>query len=161
MSAGFRYRPGNALIDDWALRHTGRPVDEGGRLAASGQGRQQGLGGAHDPSLFRPSAAKSLDRDAFEPAGLSGLTLPMVRRHWSPSPPPRWPARAIACRPARSVGCHRGGRHNPVLMSALRTALGVPVEPVESVGWDGDARGGPSLRYLAVRSLAGLPLSLP
>jgi len=29
--------PGNALVDDWALRHTGRPVDEDGRLASSGR----------------------------------------------------------------------------------------------------------------------------
>src|SRR5579862_1271237 len=29
--------PGNALIDDWAFRHTGRPVDEDGRLASSGR----------------------------------------------------------------------------------------------------------------------------
>jgi len=29
--------PGNALVDDWALRHTGKPVDEDGRLASSGR----------------------------------------------------------------------------------------------------------------------------
>ncbi len=29
--------PGNALIDDWALAHTGKPVDEDGVLARAGQ----------------------------------------------------------------------------------------------------------------------------
>ncbi|HEY4163892.1 MAG TPA: anhydro-N-acetylmuramic acid kinase, partial [Dongiaceae bacterium] len=29
--------PGNALIDDWAMRHTGQPVDHGGILAQSGK----------------------------------------------------------------------------------------------------------------------------
>jgi anhydro-N-acetylmuramic acid kinase len=46
-------------------------------------------------------------------------------------------------------------------MTALRTALGVPVEPVENEGWNGDALEAQAFAYLAVRSLAGLPLSLP
>src|SRR3712207_8826766 len=32
-----------------------------------------------------------------------------------------------------------GGRHNATLMEMLRDELRVPVDPVESVGWDGDA----------------------
>jgi anhydro-N-acetylmuramic acid kinase len=35
------------------------------------------------------------------------------------------------------------------------------VRPVEAVGWDGDALEAQAFAYLAVRSLAGLPLSLP
>ena len=54
-----------------------------------------------------------------------------------------------------------GGRHNATLMDGLRNALGVPVEPVESAGWDGDALEAQAFAYLAVRSLRGLPLSLP
>ncbi len=54
-----------------------------------------------------------------------------------------------------------GGRHNPVLMAGLAAALGVPVEPVEDVGWNGDAIEAEAFAYLAVRSLRGLPLSLP
>ncbi len=54
-----------------------------------------------------------------------------------------------------------GGRHNPVLMEALSLALGAPVEPVERVGWDGDALEAQAFAYLAVRSLDGLPLSFP
>ena len=54
-----------------------------------------------------------------------------------------------------------GGRHNPVLMAALAERLGVPVAPVETVGWDGDALEAQAFAYLAVRSLGGAPLSLP
>jgi anhydro-N-acetylmuramic acid kinase len=54
-----------------------------------------------------------------------------------------------------------GGRHNPALMAALRAELGVPVDPVESVGWNGDVLEAQAFAYLAVRSLAKLPLSVP
>ena len=54
-----------------------------------------------------------------------------------------------------------GGRHNPVLMAALRRALERPVEPVEAAGWSGDGMEAQAFAYLAVRSLYGLPLSLP
>ena len=35
------------------------------------------------------------------------------------------------------------------------------VEPVESVGWDGDALEAQAFAFLAVRAIRGLPLSLP
>ena len=54
-----------------------------------------------------------------------------------------------------------GGRHNPALMAALALELGCAVEPVEAVGWDGDALEAQAFGYLAVRSLRGLPLSYP
>jgi anhydro-N-acetylmuramic acid kinase len=54
-----------------------------------------------------------------------------------------------------------GGRHNPTLMTMLGARLAAPVAPVEAVGWDGDALEAQAFAYLAVRSLDGLPLSLP
>ena len=54
-----------------------------------------------------------------------------------------------------------GGRKNPVLMAGLARAFTVPVQPVEAAGWDGDALEAQCFAYLAVRSLKGLPLSLP
>lgn len=154
--------PGNALIDDWALRHTGRPVDEGGRLAASGRVDRKALASLMIHAYFDLPAPKSLDRDAFDPAAVSALnpadgaatlvafTAASVAR-----------ARAILPAAPRQWLVTGGGRHNPALMAALRAALGVPVEPVESVGWNGDALEAQAFAYLAVRSLAGLPLSLP
>ena len=60
-----------------------------------------------------------------------------------------------------SAGSCGGGRRNPALMAALARRLGCPVRPVEAVGWDGDALEAQAFAYLAVRSLEGLPLSLP
>jgi len=46
-------------------------------------------------------------------------------------------------------------------MEALRRRLGTSVRRVEEVGWNGDALEAQAFAYLAVRSVRGLPLSLP
>ena len=46
-------------------------------------------------------------------------------------------------------------------MDGLRQRLGVPVEAVETVGWNGDFLEAQCFGFLALRSLRGLPLSLP
>jgi anhydro-N-acetylmuramic acid kinase len=46
-------------------------------------------------------------------------------------------------------------------MDALRAALPATVEPVEAVGWDGDALEAQCFGFLAARVAAGLPLSFP
>ncbi|HEX4573074.1 MAG TPA: anhydro-N-acetylmuramic acid kinase [Dongiaceae bacterium] len=154
--------PANALVDDWALRHTGRPVDQDGRLALSGRVDQPALAALMRHPYFARPAPKSLDRDAFDIAPVAGLspadgaatlvafTAAAVARGREilPTPPRRWLVTG-------------GGRRNPAVMAALDRALGQKVAPVESVGWDGDALEAQAFAYLAVRSLAGLPLSLP
>jgi anhydro-N-acetylmuramic acid kinase len=54
-----------------------------------------------------------------------------------------------------------GGRLNPVLMAMIEARTGVPTAPVEAVGWNGDALEAEAFAWLAVRHLAGLPLSWP
>jgi anhydro-N-acetylmuramic acid kinase len=54
-----------------------------------------------------------------------------------------------------------GGRLNGHFMRSLGATLGVPVDPVEAVGWNGDYLEAQCFGYLALRSLRGLPLSLP
>jgi anhydro-N-acetylmuramic acid kinase len=63
--------------------------------------------------------------------------------------------------PARQWLVTGGGRHNPALMEAIGRHLKVRVKPVEAVGWHGDALEAQAFAYLAVRSVLGLPLSLP
>jgi len=154
--------PGNALIDDWALAHTGSPADIDGALA--GKGRVDATVVARflaHPFFDRPPP-KSLDRDdfsQFEPHGLSAedgaATLTAMT-----AAAIGWAARHFPA-PARRWLVTGGGRHNPVLMAMLAKELGAPLAPVEAVGWDGDALEAQAFAYLAVRSVAGLPLSLP
>jgi len=154
--------PGNALIDDWAHTHTGRPIDESGALARAGKPDMSRAAHFLAHPFFNAPPPKSLDRDDFAqfmPAGLSpadgaatlaAMTVAAVaaaRRHF-PGSVKRWLVTG-------------GGRRNPVLMALLAAQLDVPVAPVEEVGWDGDALEAQAFAYLAVRSVKGLPLSLP
>ncbi len=154
--------PASALLDDWVERHTGAAFDEDGRIARSGTVDPGVLAALLAHPFFDQPPPKSLDRNAFPLAAVAGLGLAdgaatlaafTVRsvagaREHLPSAPLRW-----------LVG--GGGRHNGALMAGLRAALGAPVDPVEAVGWDGDALEAQAFGFLAVRSLRGLPLSFP
>jgi anhydro-N-acetylmuramic acid kinase len=154
--------PGNALIDDWAARRCGRPLDQDGALARAGRIDEAALAALLEDPYFARPPPKSLDRDAFDPgpvAGLSAADGAATLTAFSAAAV----ARALDHLPAAPVRwlVTGGGRRNPALMSALAERLSAPVEPVEAVGWDGDALEAQAFAYLALRTLAGLPLSLP
>ncbi len=50
--------PGNALLDDWVARRTGRAFDADGALAAAGQVREDAIAALAQPPLFRPPTAE-------------------------------------------------------------------------------------------------------
>lgn len=156
--------PASALLDDFVLRRLGRAYDADGALAASGRVHDDLVAAFMDNPFFDRPAPKSLDRNDFhrraqivEPlsdadgaATLAAFTvesLVAALRH-VPRAPRRW-----------LVG--GGGRLNCHVMTRLSQRLGVPVEPVEAAGWDGDALEAQLFAYLAIRSVKGLPLSLP
>jgi anhydro-N-acetylmuramic acid kinase len=154
--------PANALLDDFMFRRRGLTRDEGGALAASGKVRRDLVDAfLRDPYFDRPPP-KSLDRNHFHrvdealealddgAATLSAFTVEATAaalRH-TPQSPARW----LVC---------GGGRKNLVLMDSLRDRLGVSVEPIETIGVDGDFVEAQAFAYLALRSRQGLPLSLP
>lgn len=157
--------PANALLDDWAAAHTGMSMDEGGRLAGSGQANRGVVATWLNHPFFATPPPKSLDRQQFQDmvakdlcrlspedgaATLLAFTAGSVAgaRRWFPVPARRW----LVC---------GGGRKNPSIMAALSASLECDVAPVETVGWDGDALEAQAFAYLAVRALRGLPLSLP
>jgi anhydro-N-acetylmuramic acid kinase len=157
--------PGNALLDDWALRHTGKPADLDGALASGGRPSGAALAKLKSDPYFALPAPKSLDRQHFKAladTALSGLSAAdgaatlVAFTAWSaaeavrvfPAPPREW----LVC---------GGGRHNPAIMQGLRSALPCPVRSVDEVGWNGDALEAQAFAFMAVRSLRGLPLSFP
>ncbi len=154
--------PGNALMDDWALRHTGRACDVDGELARSGKADEEVLRQyLMHPYLERP-VPKSLDRNDFTlelveglspadgAATLAELTAIAVARSlsWLPAPPALWLVTG-------------GGRRNKHVMELLAWHLDAPVAPVEAVDLDGDSMEAEAWAYLAVRSLASLPITYP
>jgi anhydro-N-acetylmuramic acid kinase len=154
--------PGNALIDDWVRHRTGKAADIDGALAAAGRADPAHVARFLDHPFFERRPPKSLDRDDFRGALPDGLALADGAATLT-----EMTAAAVAAgrrhfpEPAREWLVGGGGRHNPALMAALARRLGVPVRPVEAAGWDGDALEAQAFAYLAVRSLKGLPLSLP
>lgn len=154
--------PGNAPLDDWVRRHTGADRDEDGRHAAAGSADTDRVAKALSHPFYDRPGPKSLDRADFSAAPAEGLGLAdgaatllaiavgaVARaRDWLPERPKRW----LVC---------GGGRHNPVLMDGLRQALGDGVDPVEAVGWDGDALEAQAMAFLAARRIAGLPTTWP
>jgi anhydro-N-acetylmuramic acid kinase len=156
--------PGNGPLDDWVLRHTGRPFDQDGALARSGRVDAQVLARLVAHPYFGLPAPKSLDRLDFAAAlaesGLASLsaadgaatlaqfTVATIAAARFPEPPMRWLVTG-------------GGRLNSTLMDGLRQDLAAPVEPVEAAGWNGDALEAQCFGFLAARVAAGLPLSFP
>ena len=154
--------PGNALLDDFVHARTGAAMDKDGALAASGVADQAILARLlADPFFVRP-APKSLDRQHFAAAlnALAGLGAPDGAATLA-----AFTARAIAGTmlpgTPKRVLVTGGGRHNPAIMQALGQAMAVPVQPVEAVGWDGDALEAQCFGFLAARVARGLPLSFP
>ena len=154
--------PGNALIDDWVRAVTGATHDSGGAMAAGGTVHDDVLTAMLDLPWFDAPPPKSLDRNDFSAAACRGLsavdgaatltafTAETVRIALSHLP----------ARPARLL-VTGGGRHNATLMRLIGERTGVPVAPVEAVGWRGDTMEAEGFAYLAVRALDDLPLSWP
>ena len=156
--------PASALLDDFVLRRRGLAFDEDGRLAAAGKADRALVEEFMRNPYFDRPAPKSLDRQDFHAraksvealsdengaATLAEFTIESVAaalRH-APRVPQRWLVTG-------------GGRRNAHFMKRLQERLGVAVDPVEAVGWNGDFLEAQAFAYLAVRSTRGLPLSLP
>jgi len=154
--------PGNALLDDYISLHLGEKQDTGGKLSLSGNVDQGSLKSLLEHPYFLKKAPKSLDRNEFDWTPVSRLsiadgattlcafTAEAVARSIQiiPEPPEIWLVTG-------------GGRHNLAMMQELKNRLDAPVKSVDDIGWKGDFLEAQAFGYLAVRSLKGLPLSIP
>jgi anhydro-N-acetylmuramic acid kinase len=156
--------PGNGPLDDWIMRRTGEPFDRDGTMARAGRVAADVLRNLLAHPYFPRPTPKSLDRLDFSAAlaasGLNTLspadgaatlvafTAEAVAIGPLPEPPRRWLLSG-------------GGRQNPAIVEALRQRLRAAVDPVEAVGWDGDALEAQCFGFLAARVAAGLPTSFP
>ena len=156
--------PGNALIDDFLSRRTGRAFDEDGAVAGAGRVDAGVLAALAEYPYLARVPPKSLDRQDFHPlldrvahlstedgaatlAAVTAACAAEAARHF-PEPPGRW----LIC---------GGGRRNRTVMAMLAARTNAPVEPVEAAGLDGDMLEAQAFAYLAVRVLRRLPTSAP
>jgi anhydro-N-acetylmuramic acid kinase len=156
--------PGNGPLDDWVARHTGERFDHDGALALAGRADDAVLGRLLLHPYFARPAPKSLDRLDFA-SSLAASGLDALSAADGAATLVAFTARAVAlavlpAAPLRWL-VTGGGRHNPAIMAALRVALRVPVEPVEAVGWDGDALEAQCFGFLAARVAVGQAISFP
>jgi anhydro-N-acetylmuramic acid kinase len=154
--------PGNALLDDWVRLHTGADADWEGALARQGRACEGLVTAFLSSAYFARRPPKSLDRDDFrgfmpEDVGLEDGAATLTEMTAAAAAA----ARRDFPHPARQWLICGGGRKNAALMAALVRRLEVAVSAVERAGWNGDALEAQAFAYLAVRSLEGLPLSLP
>jgi anhydro-N-acetylmuramic acid kinase len=154
--------PGNALLDDLILKHTGVALDLDGRIAGSGSVDERALGRLLAHPYFELPPPKSLDRNAFSGQSLEELPLAAAAATLV-----AFTAETIALalrqvpgRPRRLIAAG-GGTKNPVLIAEIARRTGLAVEPAERLGWSADAMEAQAFAYLAVRSRAGLPLTFP
>ncbi|PPD29573.1 MAG: anhydro-N-acetylmuramic acid kinase [Hyphomicrobium sp.] len=154
--------PGNALLDDWMMRHTRVPCDMDGAIAATGRVHEDVVRFYISHSFFSTPPPKSLDRQAFfwdlveglsvadGAATLTALTVEAIARsrEFMPDQPALW----VVC---------GGGRKNRTLMSGLAGRVENAVVPAEAVGFDGDSLEAEAWAYLAVRALSHRPITYP
>ncbi|CAB3766199.1 anhydro-N-acetylmuramic acid kinase [Burkholderia puraquae] len=155
---GFDCGPANALLDEWATRHLGKPYDDGGKFAARGTVHAPLLDMLLDEPYFAALPPKSTGRDLFNPAWLDAKLAAFAQV--APEDVQATLTALTAVSIAREIAQHAagckavfvcgGGARNPVLLDALRhalreagvpatvdttAALGVPPQQVEALAF--------------------------
>lgn len=154
--------PANGMVDLLVQSRGKKRMDEGGRLAAAGTVDQAALAAYLAHPYFASTGPKSLDRFDFSLDPVASLSLEDAAATLT-----AFAAEAAALgvgrcseKPTKVVACG-GGRHNPVLLAAIRERAGVPVTTAEDEGWRGDSIEAEAFAFLAARCLLGLPISFP
>jgi anhydro-N-acetylmuramic acid kinase len=157
--------PGNALIDDFMRARTGRAFDDGGAMAAHGRVDEGFIARVLAHPFFDQAPPKSLDRNAF---AFAALELPDFSIADGAATLAALTARSVARvvphlpRPPKCWIVAGGGARNRTIIARLREELApASVETADAVGWSADALEAQAFGYLAVRSLAGLPITFP
>ncbi len=157
--------PGNALIDQWVEREGGIPFDDGGRIGSEGNVVRAVVESYLANSFFAEAGPKSLDRNDFTLEGAEGLELADGARTLAAVTAEAIfrAADHVPERPKLWILCG-GGRKNTNIVNDMRKLAesdSAQVILAEEAGLNGDSMEAEAWAYLAVRSLAGLPLTYP
>ena len=158
--------PGNAVINDWVMKHGGMHIDYNGRLAILGKIDERILANLMQHKYLAQLPPKACDRNMFNDKieHLEGLSLEdgaatataFVAESIAYSMAlylPEMPLEVYVC---------GGGAKNPTLMRFLRQRLpNITVKTTAEKGWNVDAIDAQAAAFWAVRRFNCLPLSFP
>lgn len=164
--AAFVSGPGNAVINDWTMKHGGMHMDYNGRLAITGKVDEQILNSLMHHKYIAQVPPKACGRNAFKEKleHLEGLSL-----EDGAATVTAFVAESIAYSmalylpemPLETVICG-GGAKNPTLVRFLRQRLPeTKLVTAQETGWQTDGIDAQAAAFWAVRRLNYLPLTFP
>ena len=165
---GFDTGPANALLDQWAARHTGQGFDEDGHYAHSGIVQPELLSRLMADAYFLRPAPKSTGRDHFN---LDWLASALGDASWQPQDVQatllQLTARSVAdalraeAPSTRTLLVCGGGVRNARLVAAIAAALpGVAIRSTADFSIDPDHLEAMAFAWLARETLASRPGNL-
>lgn len=166
---GFDTGPGNTLLDLWIRRSKGRPFDDAGKWAASGNVDVRLLDTCLADPFFRAPPPKSTGRELFN---LAWLEKNLERARELPNVDVQatlaelTAATITAAIRAELPDCRQiivcgGGAYNDDLMKRLQRLTGAPVATTQAYGIAPDWVEGVAFAWLARARLLGSPGNLP
>ncbi len=165
---GFDCGPGNLLMDAWSLRHTGRPYDQDGEWASSGEIIPGFLENLLAHPFFLLSPPKSTGRDQFNMAWIDQYLVGDRKPEDVQATLLQLTVQTIVdsiidhCPSSEEVYVCGGGARNGLLMSRLSKAL--PEKSVgltDQLGVDADWVEAYAFAWLAQQTITGFPGNLP
>ncbi|WP_322097673.1 anhydro-N-acetylmuramic acid kinase [Pelagibius sp. Alg239-R121] len=160
--AAFDTGPANAPLNDFVKSMGAGEMDRDGTFAFAGTVDKDRLAKRLTIPYLSQPYPKSLDRFDFGFDWVEGLSLEDGAATLT-----AFSAAAVGAgldilpsRPTRLVVCG-GGRWNPAMMKMLNIYARVEAVAAEDYGWRADAVEAECFALLAVRTLRGLPISLP
>lgn len=158
--SGFDTGPANCLMDAWTRRHLGRPYDEDGAWAVSGQIDPALLGRLLDDPYFRRAPPKSTGVEYFNlnwldqrlqgretlPVDVQATLCELSAHTVASSLPADEPGHILVC---------GGGSHNSQLLRRIADLSGRPVETTATAGLHPDWVEAVLFAWLARERLAG------
>ena len=165
---GFDTGPGNVLLDLWAQKHLGQPLDRDGAWAATGTVIDELLRAMLGDPFFAAPPPKSTGRDQFNESWLSRLRPERFASQDVQATLVALTSQSIAdavkrfCDGTREVLVCGGGASNSHLMRDLARRLpGARVATSAAAGVDPDWVEAMAFAWLARETLAGRTSSLP
>lgn len=162
--SGFDTGPGNGLLDAWAQKHLGIPMDEDGRWAQSGVVQPRLLEAFLLEPFFIKAPPKSTGKELFNLDWLQSFAVDAYKPEDVQATLVELTAISIAQSlddTVRALLVCGGGAKNPVLLGALQRACGgVQVVVSDEKGWPAEWLEGMLFAWLAKKRWCQEPIDL-